>query len=167
LPPRYLKGIKEGTVFITSGKDLTLPTIEEVAKEKVFLKNPEGICLTPPGLGLVNLFEEELGINFAKVDLNYLQNNLPKLFIEGLEIAEDLEMNVENNLVHLKMKGTIYNDFCNKVRKLSNICNSFGCPLCSSIAIALTRATGKPIIIEKVEPSGGDKTIEAYYLILE
>ena len=118
-------------------------------------------------MGLVNLFENELGTNFAKVDLKYLQNNLPKLFIEGLEIAEDFEMNVQSKIVHVRITGSIYNDSCREVRKLPNVCNSIGCPLCSSVACALTRATGKPVIIEKNQPSKDGKTIEAYYKILE
>jgi len=166
LPPRYLEGLKEGTVFISSKKEHTIPTIEEATEEKVFLKNPEGICLTPSGLGLANLFEEELGTSFAKVNLEYLQDNLPKLFIEGLEIAEDLEMRTHGNMVHVKMTETIYKDICNEIRKLPNVCSSFSCPLCSSIACALARSTGEPVVIEKIKPSTDGKVIEAHYQIL-
>jgi len=167
LPPRYLKELKGGKVFIPSKKQIITPPIEEVAKEKVFLKNPKGICLTPPGLGLVNLFENELGTDFIRADLNYLQNNLPKLFIEGLEIAEDFELNIEDDMIQVKITGSIYKDFCKEARKLPNICGSLGCPLCSSIAIALTRATGKPVIIEKTEVPKDGKTIEANFRLLE
>jgi len=167
LPPRYLKEIKAGRVYIPSEEVQTIPAVEEVAEEKVFLKNPKGICLNPPGLGLANLYEKELGKDFAKADLNYLQNNLPKLFIEDLEIAEDLEINPENDVIHVKITGSIYQDLCNEARKLPNVCNSIGCPLCSSIAIALTRATGKPIALEKNEISPDGKTIEIYYRTLK
>jgi len=167
LPPRYLRELKGGTVYIPSEDALTIPPVEEVAQERVFLKNPNGVCLTPSGLGLVNLYERELRTDFAKVDLDYLQNNLPKLFIEDLEMAEELEINPQNNLIHVKITGAVYQDLCREVRKLRNICNSFGCPLCSSIAIALTRATGKPIIMEKNEIGPDGKTIEVYYRILE
>ena len=167
LPPRYLKTLKGATVFIPSKKELILPPTEEVAKEKVFLKNPKGICLTPPGLDLANLYENELRKDFYKVDLNYLQNNLPKLFIEDLETAEDLEINIEDNMIQAKITGSIYKDICKEARKLSNICNSIGCPICSSIAIALTRATRKPVIIEKNNTSQDGKIIEAQYRIIE
>jgi len=168
LPPRYLKGLKEGTVFISSSKkDITVPTLEEVNKEEVFLKNPAGILLTPSGLDLANLFETELGTDFAKVDLNYLQDNLPKLFIEGLEIAKDFEINVHDNMIHVKITEPVYKEFCNHVRtKLSNVCNSFGCPLCSSIACALARSSGEPVVIEEIKPSTNGEVIEAYYRIL-
>jgi len=166
LPPKYLKELKSATVFIPSKKETIIPPVEEVAEEKVFLKNPNGICLTPPGLSLVNLYEKELGKDFAKVNLNYLQYNLPKLFIEDLEIAEDLEMNIEGKMVQIKITGSIYKDLCEEVRKLPNIHGSLGCPLCSSIAIALARATGKPVIIEKIPHSEDDKTIQTYYRLL-
>jgi len=163
--PVTLKAWKEE---LYSSKGVVIPTVQEVAQDKVFLKNPDGIRLTAPGLGLVNLFESELGTSFAKVDINYLQNNLPKLFIEGLEIAEDLEINVLGNAIHVKITESIYKDFCNEVRRLSSdVCNRVGCPLCSSIACALTRATGNPVIIETNQPSTDGKVIEASYRILE
>jgi len=167
LPPKYLKNIKGATVFIPAKKETILPSTEEIAEEKIFLENPNGMCITPPGLGLTNLFEKELKTNFLTTDITYLQNNLPKLFIEDLEIAENFEMNTENSIIHVKITETIYKNICKETRKLSNICNSIGCPLCSSIAIALTRATGKPVTIEKTEISGDGKTIEAYYRIIE
>jgi len=167
LPPKHLKSLKSGTVFIPSEKELVIPPTEEMAEGKAFVKNPKGICLTPPGLGLANLYENKLGKDFAKADLNYLQNNLPKLFIEDLEIAEDLEVNIKDNMIQIKITESIYKNLCKQTRKLSNICNSIGCPLCSSIAIALTRATRKSVIIEKTEVPEGGKTIEANFRLME
>ena len=167
LPPRYLKETKGGKVFIPSKKCLVIPPVEKVAEEKVFLKKPQGMCLTPPGLDLANLYENELRKDFAKVDLNYLQNNLPKLFVEDLEIAEDLEINAEDNMIQAKITESIYKNFCKEARKLSNVCHSIGCPICSSIAIALTRAAGKPVIIEKNSISQDGKIIEAQYRVIE
>jgi hypothetical protein len=167
LPPRYIKDLKGGKVFIPSKENLSIPPSEEIAEEKVFLKNPKGICLTPPGVALANLYENKLRKSFIEVDLNYLQNNLPKLFIEGLEIAEDLEIKIEGNIVKTRITGSIIKDLCNETRELPNICGSIGCPLCSSIAIALTRSTGKTLIIEKTEASEDGETIEATFRLLE
>jgi len=166
LPPKYLKNIKGATVFIPSKKEIILPSIEEIAEEKIFLENPNGMCITPPGLGLTNLFEKEIGTDFIRTDITYLQNNLPKLFIEDLEIAENFEINTENSIIHVKITDSVYKNIYKETRKLSKISNSIGCPLCSSIAIALTRATGKPITIEKTEISNDGKTIEAHYKII-
>lgn len=165
--PYFLKGYKGGVVYISSKKEMILPPVHEVSGKKVFVKNPQGICIVPPGLSLVNLYEKELGKEFTKVDLEYLKNNLPRLFVENLEIAKNLEINRESNLIHVKITGSVYKDFCTEVRQLSNVCNSFGCPLCSSIACALSRALGKPITIEKNEVSPDGDVIEAYYRVIE
>lgn len=170
LPPRTLKDFKGGKAVITSLRNVDKSTITEAEKAgegKLFLKNPSAICLTPPGLDLANLYEDELGKSFTVTDLKDLQDNLPKLFVEDLEIAEDVEISKKRDVIHIRITGSIYQDFCKEARKLSNVCNSLGCPLCSSIAIALTRATGKPIIIERNEPSEDGKIIEAYYRIME
>jgi len=164
LPPQYLKEHKGGTLFISSEKGIIIPPLGEVAEGRVSV-NPRGIFLTPPGLSLANLYEDELGKHFAEVDLLYLQNNLPKLFIEGLKIAEDLEMDMESKMIHAKITGTICGELCKEARKIPNIC-SLGCPLCSSIAITLTRATGKPVVIENNQLSADGKVIEAYYRTL-
>jgi len=86
--PYFLKGYKGGVVYISSKEEIILPPVHEVSGKKVFVKNPQGICIVPPGLSLVNLYEKELGKEFAKVDLEYLKNNLPRLFVENLEIAK-------------------------------------------------------------------------------
>ena len=167
LPPRHLEEIKSGKVFIPSKKGVFIPPPEELAEEKIFLKNPMGICLTAPGVSLANLFEETLGTSFTKLNLDQLENNLPKLFIEDLEIAENLEINRKGNQIRIKITGSVYQDFCQQIQKLPKICGSLGCPLCSSLAVALTRATGKPIVIEKTKPSQNGKSIKAYYLIIK
>ena len=167
LPPRYLTRLKGGTIFIPSRRRTIIPHIKEIAEEKLFLEDSQGICLTPPGLGLANLYENELGKDFVKVNLNYLKNNLPKIFVEDLEIAEDLEISIEGDVIQVEITNSIYKNFCKKARKLFNICDSLGCPLCGSIAVALARASGKPIIIKKTDLSKDNKTIKVYYQMIE
>jgi hypothetical protein len=168
LPPKHFKGFKSGKLFISLKENIAIPPTEKIAKEEVFFKKPQGICLSPSGLDLTNLFEDELGTDFTEVDLNSLQKSLPKLFIEGLEIAEDFEMNMRKDTIHIKIWNSIYKDLCSKTRKFSkNSCSSFACPLCSSIACALTRVTGKPIIIKKSKVSSKGEKIEVHYQIIE
>lgn len=166
LPPKYLKTLKGGMVFISSEKTSGIPPAEEVEKGKVFIETPKGFCVIPPGVDLANLYEEELKKDFTTVDLNFLQSKLPKLFTEDLEIAEDLDMSIEDNVVKIGVTGAIHNDLCRRVRNTSNAHNSLGCPICSSIAVALTRSTGKPIIIEKITVPDSGKTSETRYRIL-
>lgn len=165
LPPKSLKGSKEGTLFIAAKKKSAIPAIGDMPQGKVFM-NSNGMCLVPLGQGLVNLFEQELGTNLFKTDFEYLQDNLPRLFIEDLELVEDFEIDANDNVVHVRMKGSVYSSVCSEVRKLTNICPRVGCPLCSAIAYALAKATGKAVKIEKNE-FHENETIEIWYRLIE
>lgn len=168
LPPRYNNEIEDGTLFISTETDKeSIPLAKDISQNKLFIENPKGICLTPSGLELTNLFEEELGIDLQKSNIEYLKEDLQKLFEEGLEIAESFEMENQENDVHVKISNSIFNDFCRNLRKLStNFCETYSCPLCSSIACALTRVTGQPVTIKSHFISSNNETIHVNYQIL-
>jgi hypothetical protein len=165
LPPRHLKELKEGVVFIPMNEGTVIPR-EEVTKGKIFM-NPEGICLTSPGQGLLNLYEKELRTDLSKRDLNYLKTNLPRILIEDLEILEDLEISEQNDKVFVKITGSVYQGLCNHLRNNTRICSRLGCPLCSSIACALAKATGKAVAIEKNKLSTDGKIVEIWYRLIK
>ena len=187
LPPKYLKDFETTKIYIPKNKNTTLPTPETIQQQenKTFLKNPEAALITPPGLALSKLFENTLGKTFIIVNIEYLQQNLPKLFIEDLEIAEDLEIRIEphkvakkiadsvsvtqlkNDIIHVKITNSIYTDTCKQTRELSHVCGAIGCPICSAIACAIAKASGNPVTIEKTKCTEDAKVIEAYYRILE
>ena len=167
LPPKYLKDFESSLVFIPSKNNKTLPRPGEIDEEKIYSKNPEGVFLTPSGLALSRLFEKELGTSFTRTDLNYIQNNLPKLLIEEMEIAENAEVKTENNIITVEITNHIFNEICQETRKLTKTHETIGCPLCSAIACALAKATGKPVTIEKEELSEDGKTTKIQYKVLE
>jgi hypothetical protein len=169
LPPRYFGDIESSKVYISAQKNKKLPLPEEMQKEegKVFLKNPEGMVLTPPGVELIRLFEKTLGTSFTKVDLRYLEQYIPKLLIENLEIAQNVQVKTENSRVIVKIEGSSCQNMCKEAKKFSNICGNLGCPLSSAIACALAKATGNPITIESEEQSHDGKTTKIQYGIQE
>ena len=167
LPPKYLKDFESSLIFIPSKANQTLPRPEEIDEEKLYSKNPEGIFLTPPGIALSKLFEKELGTSFTKTDLNYIQNNLPKLLIEEMEIAENVEVEIKDNLITVEIANHIFSEICEETRKLPKTHEAIGCTLSSAIACALAKATGKPIVIENEELSEDGKTTKIQYRILE
>jgi len=169
LPPQYNSESKGGTVFIPKKSDQdTIPSVKEVSQNKLTIENPEGICLIPAGLELTNLFEMELGIDFQESNIEYLKQDLKKLFVDGLEIAESFEMKNQGNDVDVKISNSIYNNFCRNFRKLdTDFCETYSCPLCSSIACAISRVTGQPVIIKSHSISSNSGTIQIYYHILE
>ena len=187
LPPKYFQEPETVKIYIPRQKSTKIPPPEEIQKheKQLFTQNPQSLLLTPPGIGLTKLFEETLETSFTKLNLEQLQNSLPKLLIEDLEIAENLEIRTEFNKATTKIKNqvsviqtkedticvkitkTIYKNICNEARKLSHICKTVGCPLCSAIACAITKASGKPVTIQKTESAQDGGIIEAYYSIIE
>jgi len=147
--PEYLKGLKEMIVFIP-----------------VILENPKGICIAPPGYGLVSLFERELKTEFTQISIDELYNSLPTIIVNNLELAEEFEINPEKDLIHVKIVNSVYNDLYANEQNIKSI-HSIGCPLTSAIACALAKTTGKLIVVVKDLISPDSKTIEIWYQTLE
>ena len=167
LAPKYKDGLKDVMVFIPAKNGVAIPSTDEIIGGKVILKNSQGLCLLSPGHGLVELFEKELGVDFSKVDLNYLQKNLPKLLVEDLEVVEEFSMNVDGEFVQVRMVGSIYRDLCCEVKKLANICPHMGCPICSAIACVLAKTSGNPVVFEGDKLSTDSKEVLARFRIVE
>lgn len=185
LPPRYFANPENTGIYIAKQKLATLPPPELIKEyeNRLFVKNPEGLLLTPPGAELAKIFEKKLRTSFTRVNLDYLQRNLPRLLIEDLEIAENVEIEIlPSNVsaeaadspspvqtfhtVHVRITDSICREICEDTNKLTNICGRIGCPICSSIACALTKAAGSPVMIESSQTSKDTKTTEIVYKIL-
>ena len=189
LPSKYFKDLETIKVYIPKYKNNSLPKPEEIQQQedKTFLMNPEAALLRPPGLALSKLVEKKMGTSFTKVDLEQLQQDLPKTLIEDLELAENFEIQIKpsevskganksnsltqikDELIHVKITNSIFEDLCKEALKTSigyPICK-IGCPLCSAIACTLAQTIGRPITIESVSISEDEKIIETIYQVLE
>ena len=166
LPPKYLSDPEAHKAYIPKQKETGLPAPEQIQKQEPqffidFIEN-QAVLLTPPGAELAKLFEKILKTSFTRVDLKYLQQNMPKLLVEDLEIAQNFEMETENNKIRVKIENSAYNTSSIETEQLSSINSTLGFPLSSAIACALAKTTGKPIIIEKqqIGEKSNDVTIE-------
>ena len=164
--PEYLKGLKEMIVFIPAEDTLAMPTIEEMMKKQFLLTNPKGMCIAPPGYGLINLFEKELKTEFTQINLERLCSSLPTIIVKNLELAKELEINPENDFIHVKIVDSAYKDLYSREQGFKSI-HSIGCPLTSAIACALAKTTAKLVTIAKDAVSPDLKTIEVWYQTLE
>jgi len=164
ISPGTLSGLRTATIYITESAPSTTPTDEELSNEDIFLQNPQIIKITPPGLGLSRLLEDELKTNFSTVNLEYLQNNIEKAIVEGLEIAEAFEMEVSEPTVQVKLKNTIFDTIIKELNETENQ-RLIGDPLSSAIACVLARSTRCPITIEKIEKQPKQKTTQITFKI--
>lgn len=169
LPPKYLADPEANKAYIPKNRESALPTPKQTQgkENRFFLQNPQGIILTPPGSELTKLFEKTLETSFTKLDLQNLQLNLPKLLIEDLEIAQNLDVTVENDKVTVTIENSAYQGLTEEAAKLSKLYESLGCPLSSAIACAIAKATGKPVTIEKQQIIDENKVLKIEYLLIE
>ncbi len=165
LPPRYLRELKGGVAFISEGEETIVPKSEDLASDGLIRRDPNGITIQAPGLGLLQLYQRKLGIDLAGVDLAYLQARLPKLLIQDFELSEEFEMLADGSKITLKTVGKILSNLCQETSG-SRGEEYLACPFHGSIALALARTGGRPVVVESVERSNDGRTVEATYRLL-
>ena len=164
--PDYLKGLKEMVAYIPAQNVTTLPAIEEMARKQFLIKNPKGICVPAPGNGLVGLIEKEMRVELTHLDIDQLLNNLPTIITKDLELAREFEINKENDLIHIRMFDSVYQNLYSAELGLKSI-HSMGCPLTSAVACALAKTTAKLITLVKNSVSPDLRVIEVWFKTLE
>lgn len=155
--PKSLAGFGQGFVFVPHytykrGESLgskiealnKLPYSSEMKIPSPYL-DTSGIFISAPSQGLVSLLEEKLNINFATVDMTYLQQILPKLLIQELEMVDEISIEELDTNVGVSIVGHACARLCQSVTKESQPGSSMGCPICSGLALIISKVTGSPI----------------------
>lgn len=181
LPPQYLKDPGKNKAYLPKRQNEQLPEPELFLNQQntLFIKNPKGLLLTPPGAELTRLFEKRLGKSFLQMDLKAFKQNLSRLFVDDLEIAENLDIQIESSkhfngkmgkkygTFNIKISNLTFRDLVKGNIKLTKLYDTIGSPICSAIACALTKITGRPLIIATIQSSKNGKIIEYTYKIEE
>jgi hypothetical protein len=147
LPPKSLKNAESSLIFIPRTPQTPLPSAEE-NDEVLYLEQKDGLFLTPPGKGLLQLFEKEGATSFIKIDLQTFEKTFPKILVEDLELAENIEIVSEQKDVKITITGNVFSEICEQTNDNPLAHAQVGCILTSALACALAKASGKPIIIE-------------------
>jgi len=156
-----LAGLRSATVYIPKTDPLDQLTYENLPQEQTITESNPAIKITPPGLGLHRLIEDELKTNFSIADPEHLQYNLEKAIVEGLEIAESFEMEISNTTIQVNIKGNIFNETIAELDEHRKI----GDPLTSALACILTRSTHQPITIEQIHAELKKKSTQIVFKI--
>jgi len=160
--PEYLKGLKDTIVFMSANMGSSVPSIEEMAKSKFLTENPNGICISPPGLGVLDQIEKELRKDLANMNLETLVESLPQILTENLQLAKEVEMKKKKNQIYSKITDSVYKELYKKERNLKSV-HLLGDPLTSAIACAIAKTTGKIVTIQQDKISTNGETIEFWY----
>ncbi len=166
VPPRYFENTSEGGVLLfRRGMETSEP--EELARHGKLSLPLHGYYWSPPGIGLVDFWERKLGASLTGKGIEFLENALVKVFVE-YGIAEDVQIEIDNDIVHFKVTKPIYGSGCEEIRKRQSfVCIYIGCPFCSALAYMLAKATGKIVLIERNELSSDNRTIDLWCRIVE
>jgi hypothetical protein len=166
--PRHLKGLKQGYIFLSYYGVLRIPREEELAKEKVLYDDPKGALLVAPNQGLVDTLEKMLNVNFATVDLTYLQRTIPRMLVDDLRIVDDFSILSDDNEkkhVRIQVSGKRVADVCELLSKETKLSSKLGCPICGSFALIVSKVFGKPVVIR--ESVVRDSTILTIFEVLD
>jgi hypothetical protein len=166
LPPKNLKNIESSLIFIPQKAKTPLPTPEETT-EKLYSEQKTGVFITPPGLALSQLFEQEHGSSFTKTDLKHLQSALPQLLVENLELSENAEIYLQESTITIEIVGSILNSICHETDNQPRTHMQVGCLLSSALACVFAKTTGKPITIQNETQTLENKTTTIEYRIEE
>ena len=169
LHPKHLKGLSQGYVFVPHElrEESALPSDEALAEEKLVYEDPRGIFMVAPSNGLVELIESEMDLNLAIVDLSYIRDVIPKFIVNTLRMVDSMTVQEEHGSVRVVMEGESAARVCQTISRETSIGAHFGCPLCSSIALMISKVTGKPVLIEETKVDEVNSTISSTYRTVE
>jgi hypothetical protein len=167
LPIRYLSGSKSNKVYLVESKTAKLDNIKEILQKASNNDPLDARLMVAPGNELLKLFEKTLGKSFANVDFSFFETNMPKLLINELEIAQNVEIEGKGNIVQVKIKNLVTEDFSKELNEYETTVHSLGIPLSSAIACALANCTNNPTVINNHKINVDEKTTEIEFLLIK
>jgi len=157
-------------IFLPSEPYSKIPTGTEAMEDKTFTQTfktsiQDGVVGATSGLTLAILIEKKLGFTPKNRGMKKVLSALPKVLVEDLEIARKVGIEVEGDKIHFNLADSIYSDLCKQIRESGRRC-ALDCPLCSALAITLTNASGKLVVVDEDELTTGKGTPLCSYKIL-
>ena len=130
------------------------------SKEKFHLKRVEA-----PGTMVLAQLERTLGTDLSEVKPSFLASHLPTALVRDLKLAEAVRLTGTKDRFQVEIRSTRFTDTCAKAVQQVPPFDSLGCEICSAIALALAKATGKSIVIEETGVDVGDGLIRTKFSV--
>jgi hypothetical protein len=137
--------------------------IQQIQNVELTFGKPEHVNLAPEN-ELFHLFERTLGKSFSGLSFAKFQVVLPKLLVENLELAQNVTIEANGDIVRVVVENPYDLQVYLKAKHHNRLIDIVGFPL--SGAIALASSSGKPVIINRHLISVDKKTVEVEYTLL-
>jgi hypothetical protein len=164
LPPEFLSDFEACRVYISVEKSGGPPKPEHIRgnENRMLLKEPSGVIVEPPGAELTMLLEKRLGTRFTRVDLQFLQRELPRAFVERLQLAKNMQIDVERSRIRVTIEDFSLMGMYEKISSLARVYSQIGSPVASAIGCALAKSSGELVSFENevVSQRGRNLTID-------
>lgn len=124
----------------------------------------QGMIIKAPSQGLIDLFESRLDTNFALMSIDELSMSIERLFMEEFMLADSVDIKKDeedDNTIRVTVKGRDTAKICSNMHDISIAL----CPICSTIALAISKSTGKAVMVK--ESSIGKRRVDTVYSLLE
>jgi hypothetical protein len=165
LAPQKLSDADSSLIFIPLNS-IIAPTDSQETNQSLFVKE-KGVFLTPPGFFLSQLLEQELGMPFTRTNLVDLPRILPKLLVEELDLASDVDLQIEKDMIMIKIVGSVLTEDCKQTDSYHRTYQQIGFLLSSALACVLAKSAGKSIIIQKESNNPENNTTVIEFQIKE
>jgi hypothetical protein len=156
----YLPASEAGTtkVFVPVADTVT----EVPTSGGIFVSGAgKGVLLDPPGYGLLSCSR----LIIPALTEEDLENEIPDLLANGLELVRQAAVKREGGLVTVTMTDLANAGMCSAIRREDpRLCAQLGCPICSFAACLVAEGTRKRVRIEAVEVRG--KVVSAAFRLL-
>lgn len=154
IAPQTLSDFKTVNLIIPKEKN------EEIKRDI----STSSVQITPIGLGLAKLLEQETKVNFSTISLERVTDLVKKVLIDDLELVKGLESAINGSDIQIKIVEPVLNKIDSNMGDIDKNRVTDGY-LVSALACILAISSRQPVIVEKVTRDENGKDTTAYFKI--
>ncbi len=156
-------GLAQGYIYFARTSSGAVRNHVQFNSQEISQNDFNGTFILSPAQGLLDLFEKELNVDLARIDFAFLQRTLPNILVEELKLVDYFLIEANDDTFAIQFSGEPSVHLCRLINEKSKIGYRIGCPVCSVLALALSKFTGRPIRIKQTITEGEGGNIKTVY----
>jgi hypothetical protein len=156
-------GFAQGYVYFVDKPNGAVLNYGQLNNREISQNDLNGTSILSPSQGLLELFEKELNVNLEKIDFPFLERALPDILVEELKLVDYFLIEANDDTFAIQFSGEPSVHLCRLINERSKIGYRIGCPVCSLLALVLSKSTGRPIRIKQTITEGDGSNIRTVY----